>query len=106
MASEEQPETVHEGADAARASAALSSLDRNNDDDESPPQKGADAEALGKAMQNLDVKEEKQAATKVKVEAVDVALLVCGFVKLWDGRLMWLYRCKNWRFRRSGLRSY
>jgi hypothetical protein len=77
MASEEQPPNVHEGgADAAKASAALSSLDRNNDDDESSPNKGADAEALGKAMQNLDVKEEKKSVTKVKVEAADVALLV------------------------------
>jgi len=47
MAEEPQPPIVHEGADAAKASAALSSLDRNDDDVEAP-NKSADTEALGK----------------------------------------------------------
>jgi hypothetical protein len=76
---EEQPPNVHEGADAAKASAALSSLDRNNDDDQSN-NKSADTEALGKAMQSLDVKEpaqeKKEVPKKVKIDAEDVNLLV------------------------------
>jgi hypothetical protein len=79
MAEEPQPPTVHEGADAAKASAALSSLDRNDDDAEIP-NKSADTEALGKAMQNLDVtelpKEKKEPPKKVKIDAEDVKLLV------------------------------
>jgi hypothetical protein len=80
MAAEEpQPPNVHEGgADAAKASAALSSLDRNDDDVEGTPNKSADTEALGKAMASLDVKEEKKKTEvkKVKLDAEDVKLLV------------------------------
>jgi hypothetical protein len=80
MAAEEpQPDNVREGGvDAAKASAALSSLDRNDDDGETA-NKGADTEALGKAMANLDVKEvmkEKEAPKKVKLDTEDVKLLV------------------------------
>jgi hypothetical protein len=79
MAEEPQPPTVHEGADAAKASAALSSLDRNDDDAE-VQNKSEDTEALGKAMQSLDVKEpvqgKKEVPKKVKLDAEDIKLLV------------------------------
>jgi hypothetical protein len=73
----EEQEAVPAGGDAAKASAALNALDRNDDDVEN---KSADTEALGKAMANLDVKEEKKADApkKVKIDAEDVKLLV-GF---------------------------
>lgn len=84
--SEEQDEPVQEiigGADAAKASAALNALDRHDDDNEAS-NKTADAEALGKAMKDLDNQEvpaekKKEASKKVKVDAADVALLVSGF---------------------------
>lgn len=95
MAAEEpQPPNVHEGADAAKASAALSSLDRNDDDADTGNSKSADTEALGKAMQNLDVKEEKkEPVKKIKIDAEDVKLLVsavCVGLRLGCGLMMWV----------------
>ncbi|KAF2089203.1 hypothetical protein K490DRAFT_64413 [Saccharata proteae CBS 121410] len=83
---EPQPQGVHEGAEAPPAptsaedrktAAALSSLDAQNETETATKQE-VDTEALGKAMDNLNVKEEKKAETKkvVKVDAADVALLV------------------------------
>jgi hypothetical protein len=102
MASEPQPPTIHEGADPDSAplptnaedrktAAALSSLEKgrgDDDDDERKAGKEVDTEALGKAMQNLDVakeggtvdEEDEEKTTRrkkaVRVEAGDVALLV------------------------------
>ena len=91
MAEEPQPPNVHEGADAAKASAALSSLDRRGDDDDAEtPSKSADTEALGKAMASLDVKEpveaKKEPPKKVKIDAEDVKLLVSlgWVVRMWE----------------------
>jgi len=89
MASEPQPTAVHEGADLdseplptnaedRKTAAALSSLE-GRDDDDSKTGKGVDTEALGKAMKNLDVSKDGRTVEKkkvIKVEAVDVALLV------------------------------
>ncbi len=117
MAEERQPPTIHEGADPEddapvalksaedrKTAAALSSLDKRDDDD-TDGARGAksqlDQEALGKAMSRLEVggtksgekgagkgKEAKEAEAEVgrrkavKVEPADVALLVsflfCG----------------------------
>lgn len=97
MASEPQPSNVHEGADAdghpapsnaedRKAAAAMDKLDQRGagDDEEGGSKKDVDAEALGKAMKNLDVKEsaEKLAEKKVKVEAVDVTLLVSALMEV------------------------
>ena len=110
MAEEPQPETVRSGADAAKAAAALDSLDRNNDDES--PSKSADQEALGKAMASLDVKDsgvkegKKEAPKKVKIDAEDVKLLV-GFVRMRGVDRCtdsYVYRCRNWRSVRSRLR--
>lgn len=88
MAEEPQPDSIHEGASAQpplhaedrKAAAALSSLETQNDDEESAPTKAVDTEALGKAMKNLDVKDKpalaKEPGKKVKVDAADVTLLV------------------------------
>ncbi|KAK8195488.1 hypothetical protein IWZ00DRAFT_221256 [Phyllosticta capitalensis] len=94
MAEEPQPASVHEGAQTPaapassaedrKAAAAMSKLDAHQHDDEAAaPKKGVDAEALGKAMKNLDIKENnnvppKKEETKkvVKVNPADVALLV------------------------------
>ncbi|KAF2665142.1 hypothetical protein BT63DRAFT_85926 [Microthyrium microscopicum] len=89
MASEPQPSTVHEGADNEDApvptnaedrktAAAMSNLEGRGDEDDSRNGKHVDAEALGKAMQSLSVESgaDKAAEKKVKVEAVDVSLLV------------------------------
>ena len=94
MAEEPQPDHIREGADAAKASAALSSLDRAEDDDAGAENKAADTEALGKAMQNLEVKEakteKKEPPKKVKIDAEDVKLLVSWLLfslevyKLWQ----------------------
>ena len=87
MAEEPQPDTVRSGADAAKAAAALDSLDRRGDDDAETSSKSADTEALGKAMASLDVKEpaskeKKEPPKKVKIDAEDVKLLVRG-VRMW-----------------------
>ncbi|KAK8253078.1 hypothetical protein HDK77DRAFT_169596 [Phyllosticta capitalensis] len=94
MAEEPQPASVHEdaqtpaapasSAEDRKAAAAMSKLDAHQHDDEAAaPKKGVDAEALGKAMKNLDIKENnnvppKKEETKkvVKVNPADVALLV------------------------------
>jgi hypothetical protein len=88
MAEEKQPADVHEGSSTPppptgskedqRAAAALSNLDTNGEDDGNS-KKEVDTEALGKAMQNLGVKDgQKQESKKVvKVNAADVTLLVC-----------------------------
>lgn len=101
MAEERQPPTVHEGADDPpapvpasaedrKAAAALSSLDARDDDDGAARGKEVDSEALGKAMQSLDAKqsgkrEEEAPAKKVKIEAADVALVVCVWAVLITG---------------------
>jgi hypothetical protein len=79
-ANEQENETpnVPASAEDRKAAAALSNLDSRGTDDD-VVKKDVDTEALGKAMQNLDVKgkgEEK--AAKIKVEAADVKLLVSG----------------------------
>ncbi|KAK7547627.1 hypothetical protein IWX49DRAFT_508436 [Phyllosticta citricarpa] len=90
MAEEPQPPGVHEGAQTPaapasaedrKAAAAMSKLDANQNDDEAAPKKGVDTEALGKAMKNLDIKEnvppKKEEVKKVvKVNQTDVALLI------------------------------
>jgi len=90
MAEEPQPSNVQEGANEEstlptnaedrKAAAALSSLDARGDDDDTPSKKDVDAEALGKAMKDLDDKDgakaQEAAAKKVKIDAADVALLV------------------------------
>ncbi|KAK8165189.1 hypothetical protein IWX90DRAFT_156813 [Phyllosticta citrichinensis] len=89
MAEEPQPAGVHEGvqtpaapvaAEDRKAAAAMSNLDANQNDDEGAPKKDVDAEALGKAMKNLDVSDNttpKNVVKKVvKVDPADVALLV------------------------------
>lgn len=67
-----------------KAAAALSKLDEN--DDSSAPAKEVDADALGKAMKNLNVKEGagEETKKKVKVDAVDIALLVS---RIWWGEV-------------------
>ncbi|KAF2814607.1 uncharacterized protein BDZ99DRAFT_458611 [Mytilinidion resinicola] len=90
---EPQPPDVHEGASTPppptgtaedrKAAAALSSLD-THDDDGSSPKANTDAAALGEAMKNLGVGEKAETVKKVeeapkkavKVDAVDVGLLV------------------------------
>jgi hypothetical protein len=86
MAEEPQPDSIVEGAteestlptnaEDRKAAAALSSLDNTHAEDDGG--KDVDSEALGAAMKNLDVKDggKKAEAAKVKVEAVDVTLLV------------------------------
>jgi hypothetical protein len=72
-----------------KAAAALSKLDTRGEDESAAPAKEVDADALGKAMQNLSVAEGGEQADadrkkktaeenkkKVKVDAVDVTLLV------------------------------
>jgi hypothetical protein len=108
MASEPQPSNVQEGAEIdgppvptnaedRKAAAAMSTLEgRGRDDDEAKSGKGVDTEALGQAMKNLNVGDEgaKKAEKKVKVEAVDVTLLVC-FQVLQDSNKKgwWLMKC-------------
>jgi hypothetical protein len=83
----EEPTSTQEGAellthaeDRAQAGA-LSSLDVRGED-ESAVKKEVDTEALGKAMEKLDVKNEakkkEEAKRAVKVDAKDVNLLVCS----------------------------
>ena len=88
---EEQPASVHEGASTPppptgtaedrKAAAALSSLDAH-DDDSGAAKSGADSEALGQAMEKLNVggpkKEEQKAVPRraVKVDPADVSMLV------------------------------
>lgn len=87
MAEEPQPSAIHEGAsephaptstaEDRKAAAALSSLDAQ--DDESAGKKNVDPKALGEAMKNLSVEENKAGPEKkktVKIEAADVTLLV------------------------------
>ena len=97
---EPQPQDIREGADPEddkpalpasaeerKTAAALSSLDARNVDEDTPSQKtNVDQEALGKAMSQLGVNgggkekgkaKEAEVKKKVKVEAADVALLVC-----------------------------
>jgi hypothetical protein len=92
MAEEPQPSTVQEGAtedapqipasaEDRKTQAALSSLENRGDDDDSAGKKNVDTEALGKAMQNLDVKDSgakkpAEPAKKVKIDAADVTLIV------------------------------
>lgn len=88
---EEQPASVREGASTPppstgtaedrKAAAALSSLDAH-DDDSGAAKSGADSEALGQAMEKLNVggpkKEEQKAVPRraVKVDPADVSMLV------------------------------
>ena len=94
MASEPQPSEIHEGAsdphaptgtaDDRKAAAALSSLDAR-DDDSATGKKDVDTKALGEAMKNLNVDGKTKAEEKkkvVKVDAQDVALLVCGYLEM------------------------
>ncbi|OCL04891.1 hypothetical protein AOQ84DRAFT_380127 [Glonium stellatum] len=86
---EEQPASVHEGASTPppptgtaedrKAAAALSSLDAHDDD--GTAKSGADSEALGQAMEKLNVggaKEEQKVVPRraVKVDPADVNMLV------------------------------
>jgi hypothetical protein len=82
---EPQPPDVHEGAadphaptstaEDRKTAAALSTLDTQ---DEAAEKKDVDSTALDKAMKGLGVKDGKGEEKKtVKIEAVDVALLVC-----------------------------
>ena len=118
MAEEPQPDSVHEGAtvdeapdtESRKAAAALSSLDRHDDD--VAPSKSADAEALGKAMKNLDVKdsgtkEAAEPAKKVKVDAQDVVLLVSvNYCLAGEGvaNVVWC-RYRNWKLVKLKRRS-
>lgn len=84
---EPQPSTIQEGASSPhaptstsedrRAADALSSLDTQPEDDTS--KKNVDIKALGKAMKDFSVQEDDSSDKKkaVKVDAADVALLVC-----------------------------
>jgi len=88
---EEQPASVREGASSPpppagtaedrKAAAALSSLDAH-DDDSGAAKSGADSEALGQAMEKLNVggpkKEEQKAVPRraVRVDPADVNMLV------------------------------
>ncbi|OJD36771.1 uncharacterized protein BKCO1_9000104 [Diplodia corticola] len=88
MAEEPQPAGVHEGAgqppapasaEDRKAQAAMSTLDAAQRDDDGAPKKNVDTEALGKAMKNLDVKDQnkpQEAKKTVKVDPADVTLLV------------------------------
>lgn len=81
---EPQPSTIHEGAaephaptgtaDDRKAAAALSTLDTQED---GSAKKEVDGKALDKAMKGLDVNGKSEEKKVVKVEAGDVALLVC-----------------------------
>ncbi|KAF2103065.1 hypothetical protein NA57DRAFT_72050 [Rhizodiscina lignyota] len=92
MAEEPQPSTVQEGAtedapavpasaEERKTAAALSKLEATGDDN-TAPKKDVDADAIAKAMQNLDVgdkakaPEKKEEVKKVKIDATDVGLLV------------------------------
>lgn len=96
---EEQPASVREGASTPppptgtaedrKAAAALSSLDAH-DDDSGAAKSGADSEALGQAMEKLNVggpKEEQKAVPRraVKVDPADVSMLVSYRVLFWGG---------------------
>jgi hypothetical protein len=83
----EEVPPVPASAEDRKAAAALSKLDARGDDDVATPAKEVDADALGKAMQNLSVGEGKgekadagkkveEQKKKIKVDAADVALLV------------------------------
>jgi len=96
---EEQPASVREGASTPppptgtaedrKAAAALSSLDAH-DDDSGAAKSGADSEALGQAMEKLNVggpkKEEQKAVPRraVKVDPADVNMLVSYRVLFWE----------------------
>jgi hypothetical protein len=73
---------VPASAEDRKAAAALSNLETRGADDDAVAKRDVDTEALGKAMQNLDVSKKDGATAepavkkKIKVEAVDVALLV------------------------------
>jgi hypothetical protein len=108
MAEEPQPTDIQEGAtlqpplhaEDRKTAAALSSLETQNDDDESSgaATKAVDTEALGKAMKSLDVKDKQPSAaagakeamaakSKIKIDAADVGLLVGprGPLAFWGG---------------------
>jgi hypothetical protein len=108
---EPQPSTIHEGADPdaieasenpsvptsaedRKAAAALSSLETHGgaeDEESSKKKQNVDADALGKAMRNLEIvagqnkdttksreATKKEEVKKVKVDAKDVSLVVSG----------------------------
>ncbi|TKA77574.1 hypothetical protein B0A49_02828 [Cryomyces minteri] len=111
---EPQPADVHEGDDThsvpanaedRKTAAALSSLDRRGDDDETSGSKkeGVDSEALGKAMKNLDSKDtgkgkqEEVVKKAVKVDQADVGLLASASLNglariIWDSEGVCLLR--------------
>jgi hypothetical protein len=116
MASEPQPSNVHEGADVdgppvptnaedRKAAAAMSTLEGRGDEDEGKG-KDVDADALGKAMKSLNVGdgEAKKAEKKVKVEAIDVTLLV-SYTNVVKVFMLMVCRLSNWNCRKSRLRS-
>lgn len=73
---------VPTNAEDRKTAAAMSNLEGRGDEDEGG--KEVDADALGKAMKNLNVKDEgakKTEGKKIKVEAADVSLLVSW--KVW-----------------------
>lgn len=90
MAEEPQPSNIQDGAtedapavpasgEERKTAAAMSKLEEKGDDD-ATQRKDVDTEALGKAMKDLDVSEkapeQKTEVKKVKIEAVDVTLVV------------------------------
>lgn len=81
---EPQPTTISEGAadphaptstaEDRKAAAALSTLDVA---DEAGEKKDVDSKALDKAMKGLNVKDQRKVEKAVKIEAADIALVVC-----------------------------
>jgi hypothetical protein len=126
---EPQPSTVHEGAadphaptstasDRA-AAAALSTLDTAPESENNGAKKEVDGKALDKAMQGLNVKDNKDEEEKkknVKIEAGDVTLLVRFWIfgEAWRDTLglgccgltgRFFFRSTNLMFRNKKLRN-
>ncbi len=98
---EDEVETTAKSAEDRKAAAALSKLDTHRDDETAS--RGVDQEAVSRAMNTLGGEKkttEKKEAKKVKVDAADVALLVCLLVRTDGMRLRSLTidscRSTNW----------
>lgn len=90
----DQPDVLPANAEDRKAAAAMSSLDARGGEDEasSAPKKNIDMKALGEAMKHLgggqeakktegtSAKKEVEVKKVVKVDAADVALVVCSRV--------------------------
>jgi hypothetical protein len=86
-----------------KAAAALSNLDSRTTDDDK--KHNVDTEALGKAMENLDVTgKEEEAKKKVKVEAKDVTLLV-SYQRLTKVFRLIVTRWSSWMLTRARRRN-